>query len=430
MKMTCFVFSQPFHSKEIELMEQYNQTDPKLESKKKKRNSKIAATLIAVAASVIATAFITFLITWTVAQTIFDKEDGHLVYSVKQVHEILRDHYFYYEEDEKALTDAALKGIAQATGDRYAEYYTEDEYENLTKQNSRSYVGIGILTQVNEEGNIEIVEVYDDTPASEAGLMRGDVIVELNGVRFSGETLSEFLGNLHAEDGAANDFVILRGDREIPFTIIAREVHTPSVSYRMLTDTIGYIHLVTFHGTCVDETKEAIAELRKQGMKQLVFDLRDNLGGSLYDALDIADMFLPKDYIITTLRSRTGEVTEYKTEDQGIDMRMVLLVNEMSASASELVAGAWKDYDAAYLIGTKTYGKGIVQSFFKVSETDGWLKITTEAYYTPNGVCVQDDGIEPDMTVTLSEEAMQYSIDSIPFELDAQLQAAIKYLED
>ena len=134
--------------------------------------------------------------------------------------------------------------------------------------------------------------------------------------------------------------------------------------------------------------------------------------------------------MITTLRSRDGDVVEYKTKKSGIDIRMVLLVNGYSASASELVAGAFKDYGAAYLIGTKTYGKGIVQSFFEIEETKGWIKLTTDAYYTPNGVCVQDHGIIPDEIVELPEEAQAYSIDRIPFELDLQLQAAIAYLEE
>ena len=202
------------------------------------------------------------------------------------------------------------------------------------------------------------------------------------------------------------------------------------MSYRMLTDTIGYIHVQSFHGTCVEETRTALSELRASGMKSLVLDLRDNLGGSLYDAVDIADLFLPRDYIVTTLRSRSGEEKEYKTKDSGIDIRTVLLINEMSASASELVAGALKDHEAAYLIGTQTYGKGIVQSFYQISGTDGWLKITSDAYYTPNGVCVQDEGIAPDLIQELPEEAKQYAIDSIPAELDTQLLAAIHYLED
>ncbi|MBR4905810.1 MAG: S41 family peptidase [Clostridia bacterium] len=376
------------------------------------------------------TASIVYAVTWSAARKQYTGEDGDLVAAVRELRDIIREHYFYYDADEKQLTDGVLKGLAAATGDTYAEYYTKEEYADLTKQNDRTFIGIGILTQVNANGDVEILEVYDNTPASEAGLEPGDLIREINGTGYEGLTLNDFLANVQAEDGAANTFVIQRGEEMLSFEIVAREVHTPAVSYRMLTDTIGYIHLLSFHGTCVEETQTAIKELREAGMRSLVFDFRDNLGGSLYDAIDIADIFLPKDYIVTTLRSRDGDTVEYKTKQSGLDIRMVLLLNEYSASASELVAGAFKDYGAAYLIGTKTYGKGIVQSFFEIKETKGWIKITTDAYYTPNGVCVQDHGIIPDEVVELSEEAQSYSIDRIPFDLDLQLQAAIAYLED
>ena len=411
-------------------MEEYQEVQDQTAALRTQKRKTTLAVVISIACTLLVTALITASVTWMFARQTYRQEDGKLITSVKEAREILRNHFFYYQDDETALTEAILKGVAFATGDKYAEYYTKDEYEDLRKQNQRNFVGIGILTQLNEDGVVQIIDVYDDTPASEAGLQPGDIISEINGAVFDNNTLSEFLSNVHAEDGAENYFKILRGDEALEFTIIAREVHTPSVSFRMLNGTIGYIHIQTFHGTCVDETKDAIDELKKEGMTKLVLDLRDNLGGSLNDAIDIADIFLPKNQIVTTLRTRNGDVTEYKTRNAGMDIETVLLVNELSASASELVAGALKDYEAAYLIGTKTYGKGIVQTFYEVPETKGWLKITTDAYYTPNGICVQDEGITPNMIVTLSEEAKRYSIEQIPADLDAQLQAAIAYLED
>ena len=411
-------------------MEEYQEVQDHAAALRTQKRKTTLAVVISIACTLLVTALITASVTWMFARQTYRQEDGKLITSVKEAREILRNHFFYYQDDETALTEAILKGVASATGDKYAEYYTKDEYEDLRKQNQRNFVGIGILTQLNEDGVVQIIDVYDDTPASEAGLQPGDIISEINGAVFDNNTLSEFLSNVHAEDGAENYFKILRGDEALEFTIVAREVHTPSVSFRMLNGTIGYIHIQTFHGTCVDETKDAIDELKKEGMTKLVLDLRDNLGGSLNDAIDIADIFLPKNQIVTTLRTRNGDVTEYKTRNAGMDIETVLLVNELSASASELVAGALKDYEAAYLIGTKTYGKGIVQTFYEVPETKGWLKITTDAYYTPNGICVQDEGITPNLIVTLSEEAKRYSIEQIPADLDAQLQAAIAYLED
>ena len=375
-------------------------------------------------------ATVTALYSRIAAEKKYREENGHLLQSVRQARDVIRDYGFYYTEDETKLTEAALKGLASATGDTYATYYTSEEYAELLKQNERAFVGIGILTQINDDGAVEILEVYDDTPAKEQGLQPGDVILEINGAAYDGEELGTFLSNVRAENGAENTFVILRGTEQKTFVLTAREVHTPAVSYRMLTETVGYIHIISFHGACVEETRNALDVLLKSGIKELVLDLRDNLGGSLKDAIDVADLFLPKNHIVTTLRSRTGHVTEYKTQNSGIDLKTVILVNEMTASASELVAGAMKDYEAAYLIGTLTYGKGIVQSFYKIEETEGWLKLTTDAYFTPNGVCVQDEGITPDLIVELPEEAKRFSIEHIPGELDTQLTAAIRYLEE
>lgn len=356
-------------------------------------------------------------------------DDEALMDAIRDMRYCIRENYYFYDEDEEKLTNAALKGMASGTGDDYAYYYSAEEYAALQKQNEGNFVGIGILTSMDENGAVRIIDVYDNTPASEAGLTAGDQMIEINGVSYEGLDLNGFLGNVIAEDGAENTIKVLRDGEELTFTIVAREVHTPSVSYRMLTDTIGYIRVSTFHGTCVQETEDALKDLKEQGMTALVFDLRDNLGGSLYDALDIADFFLPKNHVITSLRSRSDEEEKFYTKTDGMDIPMVLLVNGYSASASELVAGALKDYDAAYLIGTTTFGKGIVQSYFGIPETNGMLKITTEAYYTPNGVCVHGTGIEPDQVVELSEEAQKYSITMLPFELDTQLQTAIGYLE-
>ena len=412
-------------------MEELQQTVIVTENDRRKNKKSKLIRIIAFILSIVFTALIAGSISWFAAMRTFESADGHLVYSVRQVREIIRNHYFYYEDDEKTLTEAALKGIAAATGDLYAEYYTEEEYEDLQKQNERSFVGIGILTQLTEAGEVEILDVYENTPASEAGLQPGDILLEINGIAFAeGSTLNEFLSNVSKEDGTTNALLIRRGEETLSFEITVREVQTPAVSYRMLTDTIGYIHILAFHGNCVQETKDAVKELRGNGMQMLVLDLRDNLGGSLYDAIDVADVFLPKDYIVTTLRSRDGRVLEYKTRQSGLDIKIALLVNEYSASASELVAGALKDYEAAYLIGTQTYGKGIVQTFYEIPETKGWFKLTTDAYYTPNGICVQDEGISPDLTVTLTDEAKKYAIDRIPPELDTQLNAAIAFLED
>ena len=219
-------------------MEQNYQTTYESE----KRESRIGKRILLVCCFLIAialTASVVYAVTWSAAKKQYAGEDGELIDAVRELRDIIREHYFYYDTDEKQLTQGVLKGLASATGDTYAEYYTEEEYAELTKQNDRTFIGIGILTQINENGDVEILDVYDNTPASEAGLRPGDLIREINGTGYEGLTLTDFLANVHAEDGAATAFVIQRGDETLSFEIIAREVHTPAVSYRMLTDTIG-----------------------------------------------------------------------------------------------------------------------------------------------------------------------------------------------
>lgn len=225
--------------------------------------------------------------------------------------------------------------------------------------------------------------------------------------------------------------VVERDGQQLTFSMVMREVYSPYVQYRMLEDGIGYIYIKGFHGKVVKETQDALDALMEQGMEKLVLDVRDNLGGSLYDVTDIAGMFLPEGSIITTIRSRTSEDYSYKTKKEGIHVPIALLVNGHSASASELLAGALKDYSAAELFGKTTFGKGIVQTFFGLQRgRNGTMKFTTDAYYTPSGVCIQGEGITPDHEVDLPEDLTYYSIYTIPYEQDTQLQAAVNYLKE
>ena len=204
---------------------------------------------------------------------------------------------------------------------------------------------------------------------------------------------------------------------------------TYHIKWKVLDDSIGYIYISGFHGQVVREVKDALDDLRGQGMEALVLDVRDDLGGSLSDVCDIADIFLPKNKVITTVRSRVNKEQVYRTHSDGLDMPIAMLVNGYSASASELLSGALKDNGAAELFGTVTFGKGIVQTFFNINfGRDGTIKFTTDAYYTPADVCIQGTGITPDHIVELPEGLTYYNIPSIPYESDTQLQAAVEYL--
>ena len=343
---------------------------------------------------------------------------------------VKKNYYFFDDKTQESMVTGALKGLSAYMGDDYAEYYTKAEYDELLNSNSGTFIGMGVL--VSDQGNSTfiITEVYDNTPAKEAGILVGDQLIRANGEPAEGKDLSEFLGFVTHGEGDVNTVVVLRDGQELTFTVTMRQVYSPYVTYKMLDDSIGYIYISGFHGQVVREVKDALDDLRGQGMEALVLDVRDDLGGSLSDVCDIADIFLPKNKVITTVRSRVNKEQVYRTHSDGLDMPIAMLVNGYSASASELLSGALKDNGAAELFGTVTFGKGIVQTFFNINfGRDGTIKFTTDAYYTPADVCIQGTGITPDHIVELPEGLTYYNIPSIPYESDTQLQAAVEYLK-
>ena len=342
---------------------------------------------------------------------------------------VKKNYYFFNEKTKESMVTGALKGLSAYMGDDYAEYYTRAEYDELLSSNSGSFIGMGVLVSDLGDSTFIITEVYENTPAQEAGILVGDQLITANGEPAAGKTLNEFLSFITHEEGDENTVAVLRNGEELTFTVTMRQVYSPYVTYRMLDDGIGYLYISGFHGQVVREVRDALAELKAQGMEALVLDVRDDLGGSLSDVCEIADIFLPKNKVITTVRSRVNEETVYRTHSDGLELPIAMLVNGSSASASELLSGALKDNGAAELFGTVTYGKGIVQTFYDINfGKDGTIKFTTDAYYTPADVCIQGTGITPDHIVELPEGLTYYSIPSIPFESDTQLQAAVEYL--
>ena len=343
---------------------------------------------------------------------------------------VKKNYYFFDEETKDSMVTGALKGLSSHMGDDYAEYYTKAEYDELMNSNSGNFIGMGVLVSDMGDSVFVITEVYRNTPAQEAGILVGDQITMANGEPATGKTLNEFLTFITHEEGDVNTVVIVRDGQELTFTVTMRQVYSPYVTYRMLEDGIGYIYISGFHGQVVREVKDALDDLKGQGMTALVLDVRDDLGGTLSDVCDIADIFLPKNKVITTVRSRINKEVVYRTHSDGLELPIAMLVNGYSASASELLSGALKDNGVAELFGTVTFGKGIVQTFFDINfGRDGTIKFTTDAYYTPSDVCIQGTGITPDHIVELPEGLTYYSIPSIPYESDTQLQAAVAYLQ-
>lgn len=337
--------------------------------------------------------------------------------------------YYFYEDkelDNEKLLEAAMRGMVSELDDPYAQYFTEDEYQKLLSDNSGDYVGIGISIQAPDETGAKVVSVYSGAPADLAGIQKGDIITKVNGNATAEKSLDEVITYFSDDETVPDEITYLRDGVETTVSVLRAEVHIVRVTSSVLDGNIGYVHISEFNGSVAADFSSAIDSLQEQGISNLIIDLRDNPGGGLTEVLNVAYRLIPKGETIVSIRSKSGDEDVYKSEgDDQISMQIVVLVNGNSASASELLTGALKDYGLATIVGTQTFGKGIVQSYFHLSNSKGWVKMTTDAYYTPSGVCIHGVGITPDIVVDLPEELKDTSIDLFDPALDTQLQAAI-----
>jgi len=341
----------------------------------------------------------------------------------------IRSQYYFYEDkklDNDKLVDSAMRGMITSLEDPYAQYYTEEEYNQLLTANSGDYVGIGISLQVPDDAGSTVVNVYAGGPADLAGLRKGDVITKVNGTATANLSLDALIACFSDDEDIADEITYLRDGMEKTIRVQRTEVHIKRVDSKLLSNNIGYIRITEFNGSVAEDFVSAAKELQGKDVQNLIIDLRDNPGGGLNEVLSISNTLIPKGNVIVSIRSKSGDERVYKSEGgEQFDMKLVVLVNGYSASASELLTGALKDYKLATIVGTQTFGKGIVQSFFHISENGGWAKMTTDAYYTPNDVCIQGIGISPYLVVDLPEALKDTAIDFIDPDEDTQLQAAI-----
>ena len=333
----------------------------------------------------------------------------------------LIDNYFIFDYEEEDLINGLLKGYVSGLGDVYSVYYTKAEMEDMQIQMSGNYGGIGSSISTNKEtGETVVLKVYPGSPAEKAGMQTGDVVVSVDGEDVTSCSLDEVASRTRGEIGTEVIVGIRRGSEIIQLKMTRDEINIPEVAYEMKEDGIGYIYLADFKPVAIDQLKEALADLESQGMKGLVFDVRNNPGGTLDSVLAISNMFLEEGYTISSRKDKAGnEYVNKSTGDRICDVPMVVLINGSSASASELFSGAMKDNNRATLVGETSFGKGIVQQFFTLSDGSG-IKLTTERYYTPGGVCIHETGIAPDVEVVLD------TTEGAP---DNQLAEAIKVLK-
>ena len=335
---------------------------------------------------------------------------------------------FYFEEDidEASMKENMYKAIIDSLGDKYAEYYTAEELEDMFMSSEGIYYGIGAYVMLDEEtGYPLLTKVFKDSPAARAGLQDNDIIYEVNGENLFGYKLDEAVALIKGPENTEVNLTIYReGEPDyLDITVIRGKVESPTVEYEMKDSGIGYLQITEFDDVTTDQFNSAYDDLYAKGMRAMILDLRSNGGGNLNTVLDIGERMLPKG-IITYTEDKAGKRDEYKCKGKSvISIPLVVLTNGYTASASELLTGALHDYGLATVIGTNTYGKGIVQTIYPLSDGSG-IKITTSRYYTPNGVCIHEVGIAPD--IELEYDAELYSKEKI----DNQLEYAINYLKE
>ena len=333
------------------------------------------------------------------------------------------------EINDEDLIEGAIKGYVAAVGDPYTVYYTKEEMEDIMQETNGNYVGIGVYMTLDTEKNaILILSPIEGSPAEEAGILPGDIITKVDGVSYTGEQMDEASNKIKGEEGTKVTLEILRGTETMTMELTRRKVLISHIESRVLENNIGYIAISDFDGGCADEFKQEYQELQKQGITKLIIDIRNNGGGIVDEAIDIAEMITEKGstLLITTDKEEEEEVTVAK-ENPIIDMPIVVLMNEYSASASEILAGALKDNNKATLVGTTTYGKGVIQELHQLSDGSG-LKITTNEYFTPNHNKINEVGIEPDVEVELPDELKSKL--ELSEEEDTQLQKAIEVINE
>ena len=336
---------------------------------------------------------------------------------------------YYREVDEDALIEGAIRGMMDALEDPYTFYYTPDELQRRDAQSEGVYSGLGVLVQNNADGEIEIIRVYEGGPADAAGAQAGDRIVAVDGISVSGgsvEALSDAVGRMRGEDGSAVELRVRREDELLDLTLIRGDVHVSNVNSAVLEGDVGYIEICQFSGDDVEGFRAAIAELQAANVRGLIVDLRNNPGGLLSHVMEIADLLLPEGEVVH-IENRAGERVSYSSDAQYWDVPLVVLINGMSASASEILAAAVQDFDRGALVGTRSYGKGIVQSLL-VFESDGaGMQYTSATYYTPSGNCIHGTGVAPDIVV--EAPVGYYNLTGVPDpENDVQLKAALEQL--
>ena len=361
---------------------------------------------------------------------IFIKKDYSYESKAKTIYNLMEDKYVGDLDNEK-IFDGMYTGMVALATDKYSRYISKEDFDSYKISTSGNYAGIGCKTSIDaDDYSIYIVSLYENSPASKAGLKPNDKIVKVNDVAVNYDNYDEAISNIRGEKGSKVTLTIKRGENVFNVDVTREDVDVPTVGGTVINNSIGYIKIEGFESVTYDQYKAVYDNLRKQNIKSLIIDLRNNPGGLLDIVTKVADDIIPEG-VITYTEDKNGE-KEYINSTKGeLDIPLVVLVNENSASASELLTAAIKDTNKGTIVGKNTYGKGVVQTPFPFKDGSA-VKLTTAKYYTPKGVCIDGVGVAPDVVVDNSEGFVLNSLNSDKAECDtsndAQLKKAIEIL--
>ena len=341
-----------------------------------------------------------------------------------EVRDVINSQY-YQDIDQDALVEGAIKGMVNSVGDPYTVFFNAEEYKEFNDDGDGNYVGIGVIVGIKED-RIVVITPFEGSPALKAGLRSGDFITKVEGVEYTGTELDKAVSVIKGEEGKPVTLTIMRNGEEQDITIVRASITIVNVESEMLEGDIAHVTMLQFSNNTAEQVREAMEELRDQGAKGYILDLRGNPGGFLDEAVDVASLFVEKDKTILYTLDKYNQKKEYRSYGGSfIGAPLVVLIDGGSASASEVVSGALKDYEAATLVGQQSFGKGIVQMVYQVGDGEA-VKVTVSSYYSPDGINIHGEGIAPDIEVEIPEDAEM----PLTMENDTQLQKAVEVLRE
>ena len=408
------------------------------------RKNRIYRTIMAV----VLTAFVTFMITSfgmysylkdsqgtlsannnSILEELTTSSDSSLEKYLNKIKATLNKYYLWKNDiNEEDLKNSAIQGYVAGLGDEYTEYIPSDKMKDYTENIMGNFVGVGIYMVADEKSDRVLVYYpIPETPADKAGIKPGDLIISVDGTEYTAKDFKNISSFIKGKEGTKVNLVIERDGERMSFDLIREKITTTPITTKLLDNNIGYIKVPSFDEDTSKGFEEKVKELENQGAKKIIIDLRNNGGGIVDEAVNIADFLLEKGKpIISTVDNKDKKTVTYSKNDPTITIPVVVLVNENSASASEILACSLQDNERAKLVGTKTYGKGVIQTVLSLADGSG-LKITTEQYYTPKEISIHKKGIEPDEEVKLPESVK--NIYAVEENEDTQLQKAIEMLK-